>query len=85
MNNTENKFSALVESLTKDGLTTESAKLDFLINKVAWTTGSEFLGEFGQKMKEVKATCWESMQDQTKTAFSDAAKDVLKVWPKIGL
>ena len=85
MNTTENKFFALVDALSKEGLVIESEKLDFLINKVVWTTGSEFLGEFGIKMKEIKETCWGNMQDQTKTVFSDAAKEVLHVWPEIGL
>ena len=85
MKEEESPFAILIECLTQDELTDEARELDVLLREVAWTTGSEFLGEFGQKMKEIKTTQWDHMQDGTQAAFTNAAGAVLKVWPEIGL
>lgn len=78
-------FAALIESLEEDGLTDEARQLDALLCQVAWTTGSELLGEFGLRMKAFKATHWNQISDKTKTCFRNAAAAVRKVWPHIKL
>jgi hypothetical protein len=85
MDNKPSPFEQLIEYLAEDGLADESEKLGFLLRKVAWTTGSEFYGEFGQEMKKIKAGSWNRMRAETKAAFKECAEMVCKVWPDIGL
>ena len=40
-------------SLRDDGLAKDAERLHFLIHKVAWTTGSELLGELGQEITKL--------------------------------
>jgi len=85
MNENQNPLTTLIESLEGDGLTEEARQLNVLVRQVAWTTGSEFLGELGQAMKALKATHWNRMSDKTKTCFRGAAAAVRKAWPQIRL
>ena len=85
MQDSQSPFAALIESLQGDGSTDEARQLDVLLRQVAWTTGSEFLGEFGRAMKALKATHWHRMSDKTKACFRDAAAAVRKAWPRIRL
>jgi len=78
-------YAILIDSLAEDGLQAQSKELDVLLRHVAWTTGSEFMGEFGQTMKEIKASQWSQMSDKTRRSFKSAADEILKVWPEIGL
>ena len=43
-------FDELIASLRMDGLGPEADRLHELIYKVAWTTGSELLGEVGGEL-----------------------------------
>jgi hypothetical protein len=85
MKDAQTAFAALVESLRRDGATDEARQMDELLRHVAWTTGSEFLGEFGLAMKALKAAHWNRMSDNTKSCFRDAAAAVRKAWPRIRL
>jgi len=85
MNEQESPYAVLIDGLQQDGLQTEAQELDDLLRHVAWTTGSEFMGELGARMKKVKAEKWDRMSDGTKQSFRIAAKTILKVWPRIGL
>ena len=42
----------LIEKLRAAGKTAEADRLDHLVNKMAWTTGSELLGELGLAFKD---------------------------------
>lgn len=78
-------FAVLIESMKEDDLASEANQLDALLRHVAWTTGSEFLGEFGLKMKTLKSAQWNRMSDKTRESFANVAVAILKVWPEIGL
>lgn len=54
--NSFGSFEKLIELLAVDGLAPESEKLENLLKKVAWTSGSEFYGEFGLEMKKSNLT-----------------------------
>ncbi len=71
----------LIDHLKEDGLADEAEKLNTLLRKVAWTTGTEFLGEFGLEMKAVKKSSWKRMSAKTKATFASAARLVKKTWP----
>jgi hypothetical protein len=85
MNEQPSPYAILIDCLQQDGLRTEAKELDFLLRHVAWTTGSEFMGEFGARMKKVKAEQWGRMSSGSKQSFRIAAETILKVWPDIGL
>jgi len=85
MNAQPSPYAVLIDCLQQDGLQDDAKELDELLRHIAWTTGSEFLGEFGFRMKRLKETQWDRMSDKTKQSFRIAAKTILKVWPSIGL
>jgi hypothetical protein len=78
-------FATLIDCLKEDGLAAEVKKLDYLLREVAWTTGSEFQGEFGLEMKNIKKSSWNRMSEKTKACFKSVADTILKAWPDIGL
>ena len=47
-------FDELAASLRNDGLSDEADRLHVLLHEVAWTTGSELLGELGQELKRIE-------------------------------
>lgn len=47
-------FDELTASLRNDGLSKEADRLHVLLHEVAWTTGSELLGELGQELKRIE-------------------------------
>jgi len=71
--------------MKEDGLAEEAKKLENLLREAAWTTGSEFQGEFGLEMKDIKRSSWKRMSEKTKASFKCVASMILKSWPGIGL
>jgi hypothetical protein len=78
-------FAILIDYLKQDGLAADAEQLNTLLRESAWTTGSEFLGEFGLRMKELKTAQWHRMNPKTRASFRSAARAIMKVWPDIGL
>ncbi len=85
MNNQQGPYADLIDHLRQDGLLQEAKELETLLLHVAWTTGTEFIGEFGLKMKSLKTAQWDRMSDKTRQSFKKAAEAILTVWPMIGL
>ena len=77
-------FATLIDYMKENGLADEAKKLDTLLREVAWTTGSEFRGEFGFEMKNIKRSSWKRMSEKTKASFKSVAGMILKSWPGIG-
>ena len=78
-------FALLIDYVERDGLAADAKQLSTLLRDVAWTTGSEFLGEFGLRIKELKKTQWHRMSPKTRASFRSAARAIMKGWPDIGL
>jgi len=74
-------FDELVASLRADGLADDAERLHFMIHKVAWTTGSELIGELGQTMKEIARNNGGSFSDSTRARMNAAFEMVCQVWP----
>jgi hypothetical protein len=74
-------FDELVASLRADGLGGDADRLHFMIHKVAWTTGSEMIGELGKAMKDVATEHGGSFSDSTRARMDTAFEMVLRVWP----
>jgi hypothetical protein len=74
-------FDELIASLRADGFSSDADRLHFMIYRVAWTTGSELLGELGQAMREVAREHADSFSDATRASMEAAFEMVRRVWP----
>ena len=74
-------FDELIASMRADGLTSDAERLDSLLHKVAWTTGSELVGELGQAMKNTVREHGDSFSDGTRAKMEAAFEMVRRVWP----
>jgi hypothetical protein len=74
-------FNELINSLRADGLGTEAERLHDLIHKVAWTTGSELIGELGQELRKLKREHRHELSPNTATKLEAAFEMVRRVWP----
>ncbi len=77
----DSPFAVLIDRLAQDGLTDEAARLNTLLRETAWTTGTEFLGEFGLAMKGMRRAVRKRARPETRAAFNAAARVVRKTWP----
>jgi hypothetical protein len=75
-------FDELISCLRLDGLDTEAARLDYLIHKVAWTTGSELMGELGREMRKLQQEHGSKLSAETCTKMEAAFNIVRRVWPR---
>ena len=74
-------FEELIVSLRADGLDSEADRLHCLLHKVAWTTGSELIGELGQEMKKLEQERGTAFSASTGVKLEAAFKMVRRVWP----
>lgn len=74
-------FDQLIESLRSDGFANEADRLHFLIYEVAWTTGSELIGELGQEIKAIAQEQGDDFSSKTRSKIGDAMRIVERVWP----
>lgn len=75
-------FDELIASLRADGLSQEADRLHDLIYKVAWTSGSELLGELGLEMKKLERERGDRFSTPTKAKMDGAWDIVARVWPR---
>jgi hypothetical protein len=75
-------FDELITSLRADGLSEEADRLHDLIYKVAWTTGSELLGELGLVMKKLEQERGGGFSTPTRAKMDRALDMVARVWPR---
>lgn len=74
-------FDRLIISLRNDGLLKESNLLHDMIYEIAWTTGSELIGELGQAIKKIRKESPLSLSDDSKKNMREAMEMVKRVWP----
>ena len=74
-------FEELISSLRADGLSSDADRLHYLIHKVAWTTGSELIGELGKEMKRVAQERRGILSASTRARMEAAFDMVTRVWP----
>lgn len=74
-------FESIVDCLKKDGLTSQADRFDELLHRVAWTTGTEMIGELGLEMKRTWPIVKRRGTGETKEVFRTAARLVRKSWP----
>jgi hypothetical protein len=74
-------FDEFIASLRADGLGPDADRLHVMIHNVAWTTGSELIGELGQTMKEIVREHGDSFSDSTRARMGAAFEMVERAWP----
>jgi hypothetical protein len=74
-------FDELIASLRDEGLTNEADRLYVLLHKVAWTTGSELIGELGQALKKIEKEALPSISANSAQKIEDCFMMVYRVWP----
>lgn len=74
-------FEVLIRSLRGDGLQHHADSVDHLLHEVAWTTGSELIGELGQKIKKIKTEDSSRLSAETKENMKEGMDMVKAVWP----
>jgi hypothetical protein len=74
-------FERLIASLRNDGFVKEADHIHFLIHEVAWTTGSELIGELGQAIKKIKKHRLNALSSASKMNIRESMGMVKRVWP----
>lgn len=73
-------FHRLIVSLQSDGLQKESVLLQHLICDVAWTTGSELVGELGSVITRIDKEHSTGLSPESKSNLIEAMRVVRRVW-----
>lgn len=74
-------FERFIVSLRADGLAKDAERLHYLIHKVAWTTGSELVGELGQEISKLHREHGDKFSPSTQDQMEEALQMVARVWP----
>ena len=74
-------FERLIAGLRNDGLLKESDLLHHRIHKVAWTTGSELIGELGLSIRKIRKENINRLSADSIKNIEESMKIVKRVWP----
>lgn len=74
-------FDELIALLRHDGFSAQADRLNVLLHQVAWTTGSELLGELGQKLKEIEKRESTKLSGESREKIGECFRMVFRVWP----
>jgi hypothetical protein len=74
-------FERLIVSLRADGPAEDADRLHTLIHEVAWTTGSELVGELGKEIHKIKREHANRFSSCTRDRMDEAMRRVKRVWP----
>jgi hypothetical protein len=75
-------FDELIEQLRAAGHASTADKLDFMLHRVAWTTGSESLGELGAEILRFQQST-PSAGVTIQQSVNRSLDMVRRVWPEI--
>ena len=75
------RFEELIALLRTDGLSDKARKLNTLLHEVAWTTGSELIGELGSEIKRIEKDSSLQMSMVTRNKIDECFQIVRRVWP----
>jgi len=77
-------FEDLIKLLQTSGNTATAQRLDHLLHRVGWTTGSELIGELGLAILDFQATVSDD-SPELQCAISRCMIMVKRIWPDIRL
>ena len=69
--------------LSEEGLAEHSRELHVLIHEVAWTTGSELLGELGAELKRIQELHEPHLPADVSEAIARSLGFVRQYWPDL--
>jgi hypothetical protein len=75
-------FDELIAQLRAGGHASTADKLDLMLHRVAWTTGSELLGELGVEILRLQQST-PSANTAVQQSLSRSLDMVRRVWPDI--
>ena len=75
-------FEQLIVNLGAEGHGDVAAKLDYLLHKVAWTTGSELLGEMGLEILRFQRD-HVTVTAELRQSLGSCMDTVRRIWPNI--
>ena len=75
-------FHALAAALKEGGYTTQSVRLEHILNGT-WTTSSELIGELGVAVVAIRKEC-KPLGPVQKALLKQCLREVRKVWPGFG-
>jgi hypothetical protein len=75
-------FDDLIVQLRATGHTSTADRLDVMLHRVAWTTGSELLGELGMEILQFQRST-PSVSTALQQSLSRSLEMVRRVWPDI--
>ncbi len=73
----------LGQRLTTEGLAEHASKLHTLVHEVAWTTGSELLGELGLELKRIQELHEPHLPSDLLAGISRALEFTREYWPDL--
>ncbi|MEW6076733.1 MAG: hypothetical protein AB1724_02855 [Thermodesulfobacteriota bacterium] len=74
-------FEKLIASLRADGLAKDADLLNYMVNKVAWSTGSELMEELGATITKIKKAKPRELSDKSIKNINEAMDMVNRVCP----
>jgi hypothetical protein len=80
--NSYNCFDDLIAQLRAAGHESTADRLDVMLHRVAWSTGSELLGELGLEILQFQRST-PSVSATLQQALSRSLEMVRRVWPDI--
>ncbi len=75
-------FRQLIQGLRDEGFEKAAGRLDFLLHRVAWTTGSELLGELGLAIRDFERTK-PAMTSSLRATLKECKDAVRGAWPGV--
>ena len=75
-------FDDLIAQLRAAGHVSTADRLDVMLHRVAWTTGSELLGELGAEILQFQRST-PSLSDAVQQSLARSLEMVRRVWPDI--
>lgn len=73
-------FRELIQELRREHFDEVAEKVDFILNHVAWTTGSELVGELGAAIRDFERT-QPVASPSLRSALERCLRIVVRVWP----
>jgi len=73
-------FRELIQELRHEHFDEVAGKIDLLLNHVAWTTGSELIGELGTAIRGFERT-QPAISLSLRSSLDTCMQAVLRVWP----
>lgn len=78
---TYESFNELIASLRSDGLSEAADRLHVLLHEVAWTTGSELIGELGLELKRIESEGSLKKSPKSLETIEKCFRMVFREWP----